>query len=430
LFFAMFFAIFLEFHCSHCRAGIYSENMARAGIKTEADLDKLVGWKCVKGVGKLLAHLHEHRDCPNRQLHYDQYAALLLFYFFNATVTSLRDLKKLTEFKKFRRKLGVKCTSLGSLSEASQVFDPELLGEIFKGLADKAAAADAPSRPQGFPADLDLIATDGSIIEALPRMVWALWLRKQHNGVRLHLDFDVLKGIPVGAEITTARTSETARLKKRLEKGRLYVYDRGLADYGLFEAVIDAGSSFVGRVQQNAVYKIVEERGVTAEAAAAGVEFDRVVKLGGKVSGRKLSRTVRIVKAVVRNAPTKSLKYPRKRVASKKTFRTSSDTHELLLVTDRLDLSAELIVLLYKYRWHVELFFKWLKCVMGCRHLVAESEDGVKMQVYAALIAGLLIVLWTKRKPTKQTYLTLQFYFLGWVSDEELEEHLSGLKKS
>ncbi|MHC5053542.1 MAG: transposase [Planctomycetota bacterium] len=117
-------------------------------------------------------------------------------------------------------------------------------------------------------------------------------------------------------------------------------------------------------------------------------------------------------------------------VASKKTFRTSSDTHELLLVTDRLDLPAELIVLLYRYRWHVELFFKWLKCVMGCRHFVAESEEGVTIQVYAALIAGLLIVLWTGRKPTKGTYLTLQFYLLGWVSDEELVGHLDGLKKA
>jgi IS4 transposase len=261
-------------------------------------------------------------------------------------------------------------------------------------------------------------------------MVWALWLRKEHNGVRVHLDFDILKGIPVGAEVTTARTCEKAQLKKRLEKGRLYVYDRGYADYELFQKVIDAGSSFVGRVQQNAVFKIVEERSLTTEGAAAGVQFDRIVKLGGKVSGAKLSRTVRIVKAVVMNEPTKSLKYPRKRVASKKTFRTSSDTHELLLVTDRFDLPAELIVLLYKHRWHVELFFKWLKCVMGCRHLLAESEDGVKIQIYAALIAGLLIVLWTGKKPTKATYQVLQFYFLGWVSDDELEDQLSRLKKA
>ena len=148
----------------------------------------------------------------------------------------------------------------------------------------------------------------------------------------------------------------------------------------------------------------------------------------------------------MKNQPVRGLRFPRKRVASKKTFRTSSDTHELLLVTDRFDLPAELIVLLYKYRWHaegqapsvvrpalsgvVELFFKWLKCVMGCRHLLAESEDGVKIQIYVALIAGLLIVLWTGKKPTKATYQVLQFYFLGWVSDEELEEQLGRLKKA
>ena len=102
----------------------------------------------------------------------------------------------------------------------------------------------------------------------------------------------------------------------------------------------------MGRIQQNAVYKIVEERPVTTEGVAAGVQFDRIVKLGGKVSGAKLSRTVRIIKAVVKNEPTRGLRFPRKRVASKKTFRTSSDTHELILVTDRFDLPAELIVLL------------------------------------------------------------------------------------
>ena len=89
----------------------------------------------------------------------------------------------------------MKRTSLGSLSEASQVFDPgtvrtavrnltfvpELLQGIFKDLAGKAVATDAPSRPRGFPAGLDLIATDGSVFEALPRMVWALRLRKEQR---------------------------------------------------------------------------------------------------------------------------------------------------------------------------------------------------------------------------------------------------------
>ena len=75
--------------------------------------------------------------------------------------------------------------------------------------------------------------------------------------------------------------------------------------------------------------------------------------------------------------------------------------------------------------------------MLGCRHLVAESENGVRIQIYAALIAGLLIVLWTERKPTKRTYEILQWYFQGWVpvclrtgrSEEELDEHLAELKK-
>ena len=65
--------------------------MARGATRTEADIEKLVGWK---GVGELLAHLRGHHDCPNRKLHYDEYATLLLFYFFNATVASLRDLRR------------------------------------------------------------------------------------------------------------------------------------------------------------------------------------------------------------------------------------------------------------------------------------------------------------------------------------------------
>jgi len=166
----------------------------KARESPDAWVDGLQGFRCLKHVRKLLAHLHEHCDCPNRKLHYDEYAALLLFYFFNATVTSLRSLRRLTDFDKVRRKLGIRRTSLGSLSEASQVFDAELLREIFGELAGKAVASDAVERPEGLPENLRVIASDGSILDALPRMVWALWLRKEHNGVRLHLDFDATPG--------------------------------------------------------------------------------------------------------------------------------------------------------------------------------------------------------------------------------------------
>ena len=88
--------------------------MARGATRTEADIEKLIGWKCLKGVGELLAHLRGPHDCPNRKLHYDEYATLLLFYFFNATLTSLRSLRRLTDFDKVRRKLGIWRSSLGS----------------------------------------------------------------------------------------------------------------------------------------------------------------------------------------------------------------------------------------------------------------------------------------------------------------------------
>ena len=107
--------------------------------------------------------------------------------------------------------------------------------------------------------------------------------------------------------------------------------------------------------------------------------------------------------------------------------RTRSDgtPEELWLVTDRSGLAAELVALAYRYRWTVELFFRWFKCVLGCRHLLLQDANGVAIQVYVALIASLLITLWTGRKPTKRTWEMLQFYFQGWASLEELEGHLA-----
>ena len=93
---------------------------------------------------------------------------------------------------------------------------------------------------------------------------------------------------------------------------------------------------------------------------------------------------------------------------------------ELVLVTNRLDLDADLIALAYRYRWTVELFFRWFKCILGCRHLLSHSENGGQLQVYLALIASLLISLWVGRAPTKRTYELLCFYLSGWASTWEV----------
>jgi len=97
----------------------------------------------------------------------------------------------------------------------------------------------------------------------------------------------------------------------------------------------------------------------------------------------------------------------------------------LVLVTDRKDLSADLIALIYRYRWQVELFFKWIKCILGCRHLLAESPSGVAIQIYLALIAAMLLTRMTGKRPTKRQMEMLQFYISGQCSLSELEAQLA-----
>lgn len=103
-------------------------------------------------------------------------------------------------------------------------------------------------------------------------------------------------------------------------------------------------------------------------------------------------------------------------------------TEVLLLATDRMDLPAELVALGYQIRWAVELFFRWFKCVVGRRHPLAESRNGVTIQVYVAIIATLLVSLWSSAKPTKRTFEMFFLFFSGWASEAELLAHLAKLK--
>ena len=99
------------------------------------------------------------------------------------------------------------------------------------------------------------------------------------------------------------------------------------------------------------------------------------------------------------------------------------------IITDRLDLPAEVISLLYQHRWAVEIFFRFFKHVLGCRHLLSHCQNGIELETYAAIIACLLIALWTGRKPTLRTYEMLCFYFQGWAEEDELLAHIKKLQR-
>ncbi len=395
------------------------------GRKKKAPIDEksLQGFKYLRDIIPLLDRFHLVKDHHNRDLHYDQYLSFILLFYFNPVITSLRGIQEASHLKKVQKRLGVKATSLGSLSEAQGVFDAQLLAPLIPELAQKAALLEKDPKLKTL--QQALTAVDGSLLPALPKMLWALWLDDKNKAAKLHLEFDILKGVPTRGEITHGNANEKTNLRNALSPNKLYVLDAGFNLYSLFQDIINANSSVVARLRDNAIWEVLEERPLTKDDITAGVTKDILVNLGGKNKQESLTSPVRVIEVFHKGDSSR----PRpSRVSSKKTFRTTDSDYTFLLVTDRTDLPAETIALIYKYRWQIELFFRWFKCILGCRHLLAHSENGLTIQVYCALIASLLITLWTGCKPTKRTFEMLCFYFLGWADDEELANHIRKLK--
>lgn len=375
----------------------------------ESDLEGLEYFDFLMPLLTRLKGVGTQRDrAGNRQLFYDQYVCLLLLYFFSPTITSLRALQQASTLEAVQRRLRIRPTSLGSFSEAARLFDARALHEILRELAGKAVPIIEGPDAKHL---LHLTAVDGSIFRAFPRMAWALWKDAQHRGIKLHLHFDVFCGVPVDASITVASGSETDQLRAMLEPGRLYVVDRGYLDHELYRRIIEAGSSFIGRIKDNGAY--------TPESECPLSEADR---MAGIVSDQRLKR-------LGTSHHKNELKGHQLRLVKVQRTKDDGELETWWLLTNKLDLPAELVALGYRYRWTVELFFRWLKCVLGCKQLLTTSENGVTLQIYTALIASLLIVLWTGRKPTKRTWEMLQFYFQGWASLDELEAHLKKQKR-
>jgi hypothetical protein len=340
----------------------------------------------------------------------------------------LRGLQIATGFEKVKKALGLRRMSLGSMSESVRLFDPALLAEVFEGWAAEAKPRATDPRLKDLRQVLTVV--DGTILPALPRMTWALWLGEADRAAKAHVQFEVLKGIAVGVQITEGSASEIAQLKETLKSGRLYVTDRGYRDFDLMQQIIDADSSFVARLHENVLYETVEDYELTPEAKAARVTSDRVVRLGGKGSAGKLHQPLRLVTVEVPASAPRGLGYPVKRVSSKKTFRQPlGEPYTLILCTDRLDLPADVIALIYQHRWQVELFFRLLKSVFNCKHLLSDSYEGVSIQVYAALLATLLLAEYTDLPASRRVYLLVTMYLQGWASLEELQRELDRMKQ-
>lgn len=382
---------------------------------------ELQGFKYFKAISKILESLRDvgcQRDLAgNRILHMDQYISLLLLYMFNPICTSLRSLQQASELKKVQKKLGVPRASLGSLSEASTVFDSQRMLEIINQLGEQLKPIAHHDKLNNLPGILT--AVDGTLLKCLPKITWALWIDDAHKAVKNHLHFEILKGVPVKATITEGNANEKEVLAETLEAGRIYVLDRGYAKYSLLQKVLDGHSSFVCRIRDNYVCAVIEERPITADGEAAGVVRDRMVRLGRNGKSDEISAAVRVVEVQC---------WPH--VKRRHTGRGGPEqTETLVIATDLLDVEADVIALIFKHRWTIETFFRFYKHVLGCRHLLSHNKNGLELQTYSAIMACLLISLWTGRKPTLRTYEMLCWYFTGMADEEELLSHIQRLQK-
>lgn len=386
----------------------------------------ITGLKFFDRLAPLLQRLHDdgcERDkANNRVLHYDQYCMLLLLYLFNPIVTSLRGIQQASELKKVQKKLGCSRASLGSLSEATSVFDSERLKEIIGELGQQLQPLAQDKRLTDIKHTITLV--DGSLISALPKMMEASWRKSETgNGMvkwRLHTHFEVLRGIPSRIDVTPnggGQYDERAVLAGTLESDRLYVTDRGYAKFALFNDIVAKRSSYVCRLRDNSVWTVVEEKYRNDDAALDEIISDEVVEFS---KGSNLNHKVRVICIRV-NPHTTRGKY---RGGS-----SGVDSDGILrIVTNLLDVPADVISLIFANRWAIEIFFRYFKHMLGCRHLLSRDQNGIEIQTYCAIIACMLIALWTGKKPTLRTYEMICFYFTGLADEDELMAHIEKLK--
>jgi hypothetical protein len=389
--------------------------------------EDVTGLKYFDKLAPLLARLHDvgcQRDkAGNRKLHYDQYCTLVLLFLFNPVVRSLRAIEQASELRKVQRKLGCQRASLGSLSEATDVFQPERLKEIIAELGEQLKPIARDPRLKDVQHVLTLV--DGTLMRGLPVLVQAALAdprtAKLKAKFRLHTQFDLERGVPIRIDVSEGigkgEADERAVLAKALESGRCYVKDRGYAKFKLFNEIVAADSSYVCRLRDNSRYEIEEDRSLTAEDVEAGVVLDALVRIGEyKDAADRPDHPLRLV--VVKITPHE------KRGGSA----GPASNGLLLIATNLLDLPAWIIALIYRYRWTIEVFFRFFKHVLGCRHLLSRDPAGVEIQTYCAIIACMLISLWTGRKPTLRTYEMICHYFTGLAEEDELLAHLAKLQ--
>lgn len=389
------------------------------------------GFKQLSRVAGLLAHLHENgcgRDkADNRDLHFDDYVLLVLFYLFNPLIDSMRTLQQVADLPEVQKRLGIKRFSLGSFSESCRVFEPAMLHEVIRQLAGELQPVGRHDLLKGLPGQLTLV--DSTVIDTLCTVAQAMFLPlgngRHSHAWRLHLQLDVDHHVPQSWEVTEPRNSgksdEKSVLRRNLTSGHTYVMDRWYAQFTLWNDIKKAGSSYVCRVRDNSLYEVIEDRPLDPKARESGVISDQIVNIG--LSKKPVERADHPTRLICIACSPHRKRGKSWRRGGGQTGPTSDGT--LRIVTDLLEAPAHVIAFLYEYRWTIEVFFRFFKQILGCRHLLSTRIEGIEIQVYAAVIYCMLLNTLTGKKPNKRMVTLMSLYLQGLATDADVLKELT-----
>jgi hypothetical protein len=305
---------------------------------------------------RLAQQEHDHPPHHRERLHFKGFVKLLIYHFVKGCESG-RQL--LTDTLTAAPELGLPTVKRSTFFDAFQRFPIAWFANLLSLLLTAVTWKAIP--------ELDalgkLYCVDGSIFPALATMLWAEYT-SQHKAIRLHLCFELNRMIAVQFLVDTGNSNEKKALLQMLEQGVTYIADRGYYSFPLLAAIATAQAFFVFRAKINLVYTAV---------AWLPVNLPNTVEhLFRHVSDQR----VRLTNAADR---------PIYRLVS---FNVGQERY--LILTNRLDLTTFQVILLYAYRWQVELIFRFLKRSLNGLHLLSHSKAGVTIHFYALLIAALL----------------------------------------
>lgn len=357
-----------------------------------------VGEAQVQLLQPFLAQLRQTYDHPNRVLHFDAVLTALLVGFYSPTIRSLRAIEDHSVTEGLVAQLPVDRVCRSTLSDAMRQMKAQHLLPIVAALVKQIPAL--RRQDDDLHALLKrIVAADGSIFTVPADVLWAIAMTrpggKPGRQFRLNLQLDVLQFLPVTFSVSGQDDgSESAAFTRDLVPGVIYVADRNFVDFKFIHAVFDKGSDLVVRLKSDTNFILTQERAITEADRQANVISDRIGLVPGSAGspgfGDKPLREVTLI-------DTRSGKPVR-------------------LLTNLLEVPARIIGLIYRYRWMIEIFFKWLKCTAKLRHLISESQNGITLQLYVAVIGVLLTHLRTGRRPSVYAANCLAWVAAGQMS--------------